>query len=438
MPKTLRSLFGVGLLCGAGITAQAQNPVTFQVDMTQQPGASDVFVRGGFNGWGLANQLTNDSTGVYTGTVDIADAPGTVEQYKFYFDPGAVWESPASTCGNNRTFTLAGGAQTLPVVYWDDAPPVLPNNDVTFQVDMSVQVATGAFTNGVSTVTVSGGFTGWGDGIALTNDPSLLGNASNIYSMVITVPGVVGACQSYKFRNLYGWESPASTGGGNRTFQIAGGNQVLPLVYYNDASSCDVLLAPTDVTFVLRMTNGTPSADGGIIFNSAVNKLHLNGEFLGWWAWYDGISGGNGPANELTNNPVGSDYYQQTFTIPAGTSLNQTYKYSIDGYDNEAGFAVNHSRYVRTLSGVAYTMPVDRFGTNPAPSTAEASFGSLAVSAPSGGNIPVTWSGRQCVTLQTKDTINGAWQNLSATEGTSATNWPNTGGARFFRLQKTP
>jgi len=435
-------LTALGLISAA--SAHAQNPVTFQVDMTQQPSATDVFVRGAFNNWGnpdvYANGLwlTNNGSGVYTNTVDIAGSAGNTVAYKFFFNPGDSWESPASTCGNDRVLTLAGGAQTLPVVYWNDAPPVLPPNDVTFHCDMTAQVLTGAFTNGVDEIRVSGGFNGWGGGDLLTNNPSLSGPASNIYTAVLNVAGVPGACQSYKFRSKGGWESPASTGGNNRTFQLAGGNQALALVYYNDATPCDLVQVDTLVTFVVHMTNGTPSSDGSIIFDKTVNNLYLNGEFLGWWAWNDGITGGHGPQNQLTNHPIGSDYFQQTFTIPPGKSLNTIYKYSIDGFDNEAGFAVNHGRYIRSLSGVPYTMPQDRFGTNVAPPLVEASFGSLVVASPAGGNIPVTWSGRQCVTLQTKDTITGSWQNVSATEGTSATNWPNSGGNRFFRLQKTP
>ncbi|MCX6922594.1 MAG: hypothetical protein NT154_05175, partial [Verrucomicrobia bacterium] len=351
-----------------------------------------------------------------------------------------VWESPVSTCGNNRTVTLVGGAQIVPVVYFNDDPPVLPNNNVTFQCDMTAQVVTHAFTNGPDEIRVSGSFNGWGNGDLLTNNPALYGNASNLYSAILTIGGVPGACQSYKFRSQGGWESPAASGGNNRTFQLAGGDQVLPLVYYNDASPCDLLQVDTQVTFLLQMTNGTTSADGSITFDRGVNHLYLNGEFLSWWSWNTGFGGSEGPQYELTNNPVGSDYFQQTFTIPSGRTLNMTYKYSIDGYDNEAGFAQNHIRYVRTLSGVPYTMPTDRFGTNQGPLLVETSTSNLVIGAVSGGKIPVSWGGRQCVTLQTKPSLSGGvWTDLPATEGTSSTNWPISGnGPQFFRWKKAP
>jgi len=436
------------------MAAQAQNPVTFTVDMSVQianatfdPATQTVELRGDGVGWGPGLTLTNNpagNTNIYSNTYDYPGNAGDVHQYKFWFGAPDNWESPASTCGNNRTLTLTGGAQSAPVVYFADAPPVLPNNNVTFQVDMTALVALGTFTNGVNPVYVRGGFNGWGTGNQLTNDAAAVGPASNIYSTTIVVPGVVGACQSYKFwwddLSANGqWESPASTGGNNRNFQIVGGDQTLPKVYFNDASPCDLVQSPTAVTFVLQMTNGTPSADGTILFDNSVNKLYLNGEFLGWWTWNTGFGGSEGPQYELTNNPAGSDFYQQTFIVPSGKTLGMTYKYSIDGYDNEAGFAVNHVRYIRTLAGVPYTMPVDRFGTNPVPSAAEQSFGNLAIGARTGGTVPITWLGRQCVTLQTSSDLNGGlWTDIGTTEGTSSTNYPVGPGAQFFRLRKAP
>lgn len=407
--------------------------------MTQQPSATDVFVRGGFNGWGTGNPLVNDGTGIYTGTVSIADAPGSVELYKFYFDPGGNWESPASTCGDNRTFTLAAGAQTLPVVYYNDAPPVLPNNDVTFQLDMSAQVLTGAFTNGLSVVRVSGAFNGWGAGDQLTNNPAVAGIASNIYTGTFNVAGVPGACAPFKYRADGGWESPASTGGNNRTFKIAGGGgtQTLPLVFYNDSTVCDLVQSETPVTFVLQMTNGTPSADGGILFDRSVNKVYLNAEFLGWWAWNTGFGGSEGPQFEMTNNPAGSDFFQQTFVIPKGKGVGLTYKYGIDGFDNEAAVGVNHIRFIRSLPGVAYTMPTDRFGTNVSLPVVEKSFGNLQIGTPAAGKVLISWDGRQCVTLQTKSTVEASlWQDITLSDGTSSTNWPIGTTPQFFRLQK--
>jgi len=437
--KSITSLPGTRMLCGAGmllavaIAARGANPVTFSIDMTAQPTATDVFVRGSFNGWGTS-QLANNGSGTYTGTVDIADSPGTVEQCKFFYQPGDNWEGDP-----NRQFVLASGGQTLPLTAWGQQYPA-PTNNVTFQVDMSAQVLFGNFSPG-QTVRVAGDFTGWGDGHDLTNNPALSGNATNVYSGIVPVTGFPGGGHDYKFRANSGWESPVSTGGNNRNFQVAGGNQTLPLVFYNDAVPCDLLSQDTVVTFILHITNGAPTFPNDpaspLTFTKGTDYVALNGDFLGWWGWKSGSNPFNEapPNTVLTNNPPGSDFYQQSVVIPRGQGLAPTYKFSVNGYDNEAGFAVNHFRYVRTWNNF-YQMPTDDFVTNAVASKVEQSFGNLVVGSPSGPNVPVTWLGRPCVTLQVRtDLASGSWTDLPASDSAQATNSPNA-GTRFFRLQK--
>ena len=429
--RPIQRILGAGLAIGAAGLSFAQNPVFFQVDMNSQPTAASVYVRGGFNGWGTGNQLDNNGSGVYTGTVDIAASPGSVQACKFFYQPGDNWESIA-----DRQFVLAGGAQTQPLTSWNVSDWPVPVNNVKFQVDMSAQILLHKFTNGAagSYVRVSGGFNGWSGSMDFTNNPSASGLASNIYCQTLPISGFPGSYPgNYKFRAPIGdtWETISD----RSSFQLTGGDQTLPLVFWDNASVCDLLQQDTTVTFVLHMTNGTPDRYG-TPFNSGADSLYINGAFLGWWAWYDGITGAQGPQNQLTNNPIGSDYYQQTFTIGTGSPLATKFKFSINGYDNEAGFAVDHVRYIRT-TGSSYIFPASDFGTNFLATLVEQSFGDLRIAAPSGGSVPVTWLGRQCVTLQTKSAVpSGSWTDLPATDGTSATNWPNGGGNQFFRLQK--
>lgn len=535
IPKSLRSGVGVSLLCGVAMALQAQNPVTFQIDMTAQSPTS-VFVRGSFNDWGNSQPawaLTNNGSGIWSGTFDDTNAPGVVEACKFFYQPGDVWENdpnrqfvlqnggqtlplttfnandwptplnnvtfqvdmshqvnqsafdpntgyvrvsggfngwgesidftnnpaaidsatniysqtlqiagfPGATPGNYKfrapigdtwetisdrpSFTLTGGDQTLPLVYWNNISPFTPTNPVTFQVDMTAQILTSAWTPG-QPIRVAGAMTGWGDGVDLTNNPALSGNASNVYSQILPVVGNVGSTIEYKFRANFGWESPTSTGGNNRQFEIAGGAQVLPLVFYNDASVCDILQQDTTVTFVLHLTNGTTATDG-TVYNGG-QGVYINGEFNGWAPWDIFLP-------QMVNNPIGSDYYEYTTLIPAGRTLAQKFKLSIGGADNEAGFGADHVQYIRTYANT-YTMPAAEFGTNYASVRVEQSFGNLAIAAPSGGSLPITWLGRPCVTLQTKADLNtGLWTDLPATDSAQSTNWPNT-GTKFFRLQK--
>jgi hypothetical protein len=217
-------------------------------------------------------------------------------------------------------------------------------------------------------------------------------------------------------------------------------------VFYNDDSVCDLLLANTAVTFVLNITNGTPNRDG-VGFIKGTDKIYINGQFCSWLDgygnWNDGIVNPFVDPNviaaygdlELTNNPIGSDTYQQTLHFKAGLPLQSVYKLSFNGFDNELGFGVNHIKYIRTTTS-SYTMPTSYFGTNFTALLSEQSFGDLTAAPASGGVVPISWLGRQCVTLQTKPTVTGSWTDLPTTDGKSSTNFPNLGGAQYFRLQK--
>jgi hypothetical protein len=102
---------------GAGI------PVTFAVSMAVQtalgyfdPASGTVTLAGAFNNWSTSETpMTNSPTDVnlYLATVNIKASPGSSVAYKFVMN-GSGWES-----GDNRAFTLASSAQTLPVAYFD-------------------------------------------------------------------------------------------------------------------------------------------------------------------------------------------------------------------------------------------------------------------------------------------------------------------------------
>src|SRR5690606_28105965 len=125
---------------------------------------------------------------------------------------------------------------------------------------------------------------------------------------------------------------------------------------------------------------------------------------------------------QMVNNPIGSDFYEYTHSFPAGATRAQKFKFSINGGDNEAPSQQDHIQYIRS-TGTTYTMPVSEFGTNYASVLVEQAFGNLQVGAPVGGDVPITWLGLPCVTLQTRSDLTGAnWVDLPATDATSATN----------------
>ncbi|MBI3851501.1 MAG: hypothetical protein HY298_14680 [Verrucomicrobia bacterium] len=441
--------------------------IAFRVDMTEQvqlgnfipsSGVDTIRVIGApaaIGGWAgdgvdLTNNpaLSGDVSNVYSAVVTICGTPGTPGgEFKFRMNGG--WED--TSINDNRNFNFTGADQVLPIYFYGDQP-IGPqtNGNITFQVDMTPQVITGGFTNGVSAVRLSGNINNWPGGATggelLTNNPALSGNASNIYSGTIPLPAntssTVGNWSRYKFRADGGWESAAIYGvGGNkdRRFFITGGDQVLPLVTYNDASLCDVVLQPTTVTFSLHLTNGTPDRNG-VPFDKVNDKVYFNAEFLGWPTWDTNLP-------EMTNNPVGSDFYEQTFVLSGGTSRRLQFKFGLadpaspsgthGGVDNETGFQQDHVKYIRTFASTA-TITAE-FGTNFLAILQEPQFGNLVAGPPSGGNIPITWLGGPCVTLQTRSSLTtGSWTDLPATDATVSTNWPNSGSQQFFRLQKRP
>jgi hypothetical protein len=528
---TSRLLAAAGLLLAA-TASQAQNLVSFTIDMSSKPAATEVIIHGTFDGWGPGLTLTNAGGSIFSGTTNITGSVGDVVACKYSFNPGGSWEDdpnrqfvlqggdqalpltgwndqygptnnvtfqvdmtaqidlgyyvpgqPMRVTGNfknprwddginltnnpalpgsasniysaiipvvgisnsiareykfranngwesvnNRTFVITNTTQVLPLVFYDNLAPNVPTNAVTFQVDMTGQISVGNFAPG-QFIRVAGGMNGWGDGLDLTNNTALLGNASNIYSGVINVIASTNTAYEYKFRLNGGYEAPTSTAGKNRSFQIAGGNQVLPLVFYSDDSPYDFLAQATTITYRLHITNGTPNKDG-VPFVKGVNQIFINGEFNGWATWDILLP-------EMVPNPIGGDDYEYTAVVPAGQRIAQFYKFSIGGSDNEAGISEDHIEYVRTL-GNTYVMPTAQFGPLFAATRVEQSFGNLSVGPRSGNNVPVTWLGRPSVTLQVRSSLSaGTWTDLPVTDSAQATNWPlSTGSNQFFRLQK--
>ena len=107
-------------------------------------------------------------------------------------------------------------------------------------------------------------------------------------------------------------------------------------------------------------------------------------------------------------------------------------------------------RDVRTLGLANYPFPQDTFTQQWIELQYDpADFGRLAIGAASGGTVPVQWSGRPGVHLQTTTALGGTWADHYNTDGTnwtagvfgpdgltSVTNYPASSGATFFRLVK--
>ncbi len=433
-----------------GTIIDGWNPVANRVGYAD-PGNLTFEIVGDFNGWNSdpGYQLNPIGSGVYSNSCVITNA-GT---HAFKFRTPGSWTdiffgADFGNGGSDGAFSTTNSPQTVPVVLdlpngrWvigSAAPPPVTNT-VVFSVDMTIQVAIGHFDPLVDTVECRGSFNGWSSGtLVLTNDPA--GVNTNLYVGQVTLVNSALTRYEYKFWNSdaragnTGWESPSSTGGGNRAFNLLAANGTLTLapVYFNDlTSTADFLTQDTLVTFTVNMTNAMTT--GGVPFTNTVDNVYINGDWIPWWTWDDPLQ----PYLPylLTNGTSGDKLYSTTLLIPKGNSLTLTYKFSLNGSDNELPAYVNHVRYIRNVGN--YTMPLDTFGTQ----ITEPPLGNVTIGPPSGGNIPVSWLGLPSAYLQTASNILGPWVNhpetvaYGTTNGIYSTNYPMSGQAIFFRVTK--
>jgi hypothetical protein len=443
--------------------------LTFQVDMSEQAalgrftlgtGPVDVWEYVDYDHNGGLLTLSNDSSSpnpyLFTGTLMLTNfVPGSTRNYKFYYawKSSYVYEEPLSTCGDYRVAVLPSGTNAtlvLPVVYFDDLPPGVPlvTNSVTYQVDMSAQFSAPPDLGWRRWPYCTGSFNG-GQSLALTNDPSA-GN-TNIYRGTLQIISLPGARMDFHFGYLLvsfrgtgnrHVEELLYLGSTNRTFNLLtnNGDLVLPPVLFGDLEPGDVLPAATLVRFNVDMT-GAVGVDGHP-FDPVLDRIFVNGDFAdwfpphaggkrqGWWPWNPlQVSTFSLSSYYLTNVP-GTPVFTGVVALDRPRALVLTYRYSINGQDNEPTGGQNHIRFIRTTG--EYALPLDKFG---AP-VQEPSFGNLTATRSDPDHVLISWLGRPGVHLQSCSSANRPWQDYPETDGLSATNWPTADGERFFRLAK--
>jgi hypothetical protein len=441
----------------------------FSVNMVEQIAlgnfnatADTVEVQGDFEGWTTGDTLVQQGTStIYTNSFFIAGSPGQVNEFLYFIQPTALAESIGlpdgiqNGLGFNR-FVFVEPNQSNVVYFSDQLVAPIVTNNVTFSVDMTAPVFSGAFTN--NTVTLRGQFNNWSTtSLPCTNYPPIASNTNIYYCVVSNIVTAAGSKEDFKWgynpssannsyennpSHTYAGSPSVYVDGNNRAFKMPDVNNsqlTLPTVYYSDLSPSTVLPAPpltNFVTFSVNMTNavGTDSH----VFNPSSDYVYING-VVATNGGYSFAPWTNQPAGPLVsnlissyvmqNNPPGSEIYTLQVPIPAGYPVMVSYKYAINGNDDEAGFATNHVRYIRSTG--TYAMPLDKFGSM----VQEPSFGNLAVGAKLGGNVPITWLGRPGVHLQVKTNLTtGAWVDLLSTDGQSVTNYPVGASASYFRL----
>lgn len=374
-------------------------------------------------------QLVSAGNGVYTNTYIVA----TAGAHQFKFRSSGTWSGAQIGAdfggGNNASFTTTSANQ--PVLFTLDLRngrwfAVQPQTVcfVRFQVDMTLVAATDP--NFIpSSVTVNGDAFGWG-GTACTNNPN--SPTPNVYSAVI--PLLAGTAVQYQFRYSNGqtvYDALNGQSGVNRTLTVPDLSSTnVPAVFFNDAAPDDLLNVDTAVTFSVNMANavlyGTATP-----FDPQNDSLFTVGDFNNWT-----FGSPLDIADYRLTDPDNDLIYTCTVTFPKGHNRALTYKYAVNDADNEAGFAQNHFRYIRSTTGTE-VLPMDTFGVQ----YSEPKFGNLAIGAPVNARFPITWLGYPGVLLQdTTNLTSTVWSNNPDTTGQNSTNWPVSSGNHFFRLVK--
>ncbi len=350
--------------------------VTFQVNMNVLiisggfvPATDNVAVRGSFNGWGTTSLSDTDTDGIYTLSLSVPYGTGSSFSYKYWNNhlSGDIWESVSP----DRSFTIAGVDNIIPVVYWNNTEPTgLTTHyiDVTFQVNMALQTVS-------ADVYAAGAFNSWSG----TATPMALDSLA-IYSVTHRFPAYSLKSQEYKFVNDTVWEYID-----NRTFTLNDSlsSMILPVVYFNNsiptelsgiaflqkASSSftnfnndDILPAGDSLKFEVRMTPVDIAANSQY---SATLRYRI-------LPWVDFLY-----KTFTYNNTYGSDSYWQT-TLDNGIEVSDgdTIEFYVTATD------YNGPIFTDDNSGAFYRVIIGG-GSLPSPD-------SLLISL-SGEDIHITW-----------------------------------------------
>jgi len=417
------------------------------------PDYSRLFVRGSFNDWSTnanCELFQVGSSTLYSNTVDVPAYQGETIYYRFYavnpdtdpVTPGE--ESPLLLCGNARSMVITNSSLSAPPAYWSDRMLSDQVSAITFQVDMSVQKALGAFDELSDTVYVRGVFNNWMNN--LFPDPAwqlYQVGSSLVYSNTFQIAAPIGGNICYKFfgNTQPDWENDIP----NREFIQTNASVVLPLVYFNDmdmASACPYVTYETNwVTFTVDMTDAVTS-DGSNVYNGTWD-VYINGtifENQDWKPW---------TTNDLADYKLtqsGANYSIQLPMAP-GKPLRMQYAYgafipilnNTNSLANEsAGFGEDHVRWIRTTPGETNYSVFDVWtGTN-AQNIANLVEPQMSLSANSSGpdNVVISYWSLPCAELQVSTSVTGQWNTVSYDAvDVGSTNVPTTTSEQeYFRL----
>lgn len=422
--NTFKHRFWLGLLLGTSLMASAV-PITFQVNMSAQkslgnfdPAADSVFAAGSFNSWSTSDLVLAPSAadpGIYVATFDdITDAVGSTIQYKYVLSTaaGLTWEGNVGGAGGtgNRSFALADTAQVLPVVYFNNITNgALVNAEVTFQVNMSLQLAQGTFDPAVGTVSVAGDFNNWTTGLwELTNSVT----DTNLWTGTFKVSGPLDGAFSYKYV-IYSsnWENNGVGPGGaqNRSGTLTSANVTLPAVYFNNLTSL-----PSSIPLTFTVNLAAQIALGA--FDPDTATVEARGSFNSWAAGF-----------VLTNNPAVSPRLYSGTWVDTNDSpgLAVAYQFVLGGTVWEPAVGNRSYTITSTNEQVLPTLYFNNVGN----------LGAIAVSPVANGQTTASWTAAPAVRLQTATSLNPpSWQDVPNTLGQGSAKVNVAAGQVYLRL----
>ncbi len=255
--------------------------------------------------------------------------------FKYYFKhSGAdVWESDP-----NRTYTVTSGAQTVGPDYFNrDSVYAAGPSNVTFKVNMRVQILKSKFTLGVDTVWMRGSFNGWA---GLTDSMRMVRNSQSdsIFNVTFKLgTGPVSYKFYYKHTGTDVWESDP-----NRTYTVVPGDQTVGPLYFDR----DSIYSTVKVPVVFHVNMSVRIRQGYFLIDS--DYVRVEGDFSNW---EKGPPPGAG-TDTLTKGATDS-IYTGTVMLSEGTTVQYKFRKTLRGEGD-----------VETIPNRVYVIPTGG-GTTP-------------------------------------------------------------------------
>ncbi len=170
--------------------------------------------------------------------------------------------------------------------------------NVTFQVDMGIQIANGNFVPNTDTLLIPGAFNDWLNSGTVASKMLTDANGDSVYTITLAI---AAGSYEYKYNIGTGWNGKDESSG-NRTVIVGSNDTTIAKVYFNNVDG-----SASKVTFTVDMK--LPSKQGGFV--PGTDTVLVAGSFNGW----------STSATELSGPGTDSTYTVTVDSIPSGSKL---------------------------------------------------------------------------------------------------------------------